>query len=230
MTHPSHPQGNDGNRWHAVPVPELAWVVVALTAPLDWWAVAANARRREWVFKPLVLLALLAAAAAGGATDTTPGWWLLAALALSLLGDVALLSDSEPRFRAGLGSFRLAHVAYVVAFAQAGMPRGWLGLVGLLLVAALVATVGRAVVPAATREGGRALGSACAAYMAVIGAMVVAAWATGRPFVALGATVFMASDALLAWDRFVRPVRRGQVLVMVTYHVGQVLIVLGLLR
>jgi uncharacterized membrane protein YhhN len=60
--------------------------------------------------------------------------------------------------------------------------------------------------------------------------MVVAAWATGRPLLALGATVFMASDAVLASDRFVRPLRWGRLAVMVTYHLGQVLIVLGVLR
>jgi uncharacterized membrane protein YhhN len=213
-----------------VPVPELAWVVVALAAPLNWWTVAVGGRRREWASKPLVLVALVVAALFMGAAGSAVGWWLLAALVLSLAGDVALLSDSEPRFVVGLAGFLLAHLAYVVAFARAGMPRGWLALTGVLLVALLALTVGRRVVPAATREGGAALGGACAAYMAVIGAMVVSAWATGRPLVALGATVFMVSDAILALDRFVRPRRFAKVAVMVTYHVGQVLIVLGLLR
>lgn len=211
-------------------MPELAWAVVAVAAPLNWWAVAAGGRRREWVLKPLVLVALLVAAVLMGATDTTAGWWLLVALVLSLAGDVALLAGTETRFVLGLASFLLAHVAYVVAFAVTGVPRGGLALVGLVLVAVLAATVGRLVVPAAARDGGPALGAACAAYLVVIGTMVVAAWATGRPLVALGATVFMGSDAVLALDKFVRPVRFGQVAVMVTYHLGQVLIVLGLLR
>jgi uncharacterized membrane protein YhhN len=211
-------------------VPDLAWAAVAVAAPLNWWAVGVGGRRREWAFKPLVLVALVVAALFMGATASAAGWWLLAALALSLAGDVALLSDSEPRFVVGLASFLLAHLAYVGAFAHAGMPRGWLALAGVLLVGLLALTVGRRVVPAAAREGGAALGGACTAYIAVIGAMVVSAWATGRPLVALGATVFMVSDALLALDRFVRPMRFGKVAVMVTYHVGQVLIVLGLLR
>jgi uncharacterized membrane protein YhhN len=208
----------------------LAWAAVALSAPLDWWAATVGAKRAESVLKPLVLLALLAAAWAMGATDSAAGWWVLAALVLSLAGDVALLSESEGRFVAGLASFLLAHVAYVVAFALTGMPSGRLALVGAAIVVAAAATAGRRIVPAAAREGGAALGGACAAYMAVIGAMVVAAWATGRPLVALGATVFMVSDTVLAWNRFVRPLRWGTLAVMATYHVGQVLIVLGLLR
>jgi uncharacterized membrane protein YhhN len=47
--------------------------------------------------------------------------------------------------------------------------------------------------------------------------------------VPLGATVFVASDTTLAVNRFVRPLPRADVVVMVTYHVGQALIVLGVL-
>lgn len=202
---------------------------VALVAPVNWWSVAVRARRREWASKPLVLALLLATAWLGGATDSTAGWWLLAALGLSLVGDVALLSDTDPRFVVGLGSFLLAHVAFVVAFAHLGMPRADLALVGLALVAGLAAVVGRRVVPAAAREGGPALGAAVTAYMVVIAVMVVAAWATGHPLVALGGTVFMVSDAVLAMDRFVHQRRFGSLAVMVTYHLGQVLLVVGVL-
>ena len=204
-------------------------VAVAVVAPLNWWSVAAHGRRREWVTKPLVLALLVLAAALAGATDSAAGWWLLAALAVSLVGDVALLSDSEPRFVLGLGSFLAAHLAFVVAFAHLGMPRAALALVGLALVAALALVVGRRVVPAAQREGGPALAGAVTTYMVVIGVMVVAAWATGHLLVALGATVFMVSDAVLAMDRFVRGRRFGALAVMVTYHLAQVLLVVGVL-
>jgi hypothetical protein len=70
--------------------------------------------------------------------------------------------------------------------------------------------------------------------MVVIAAMVVTAWATGLLLVALGGTVFMVSDTLLALDRFARPAtvtwRWARTTVMVTYHVGQVLMVVGALR
>ena len=202
---------------------------VAFVAPVNWWSVAVRGRRREWVSKPLVLALLLVTAWLAGAGGSAAGWWLLAALALSLVGDVALLSDSEPRFVVGLGSFLLAHVAFVVAFVHLGMPRADLGLVGLALVAGLAGAVGTRVVPSARRDGGPALGAAVAAYMGVIGVMVVAAWATGDVLVALGASVFMVSDAVLAMDRFVRERRFGSLAVMVTYHLGQALLVIGVL-
>lgn len=206
-----------------------ALVAVALVAPVNWWSVAVRGRRREWVTKPLVMALLVLAATLAGATGSATGWWLLAALGLSLVGDVALLSDTPTRFVVGLASFLLAHVAFVVVFAHLGMPRRDLGIVGLALVVGLVAVVGRRVVPAATREGGPALGAAVTAYMVVIGVMVVAAWTTGHLLVALGATVFMVSDAVLATNRFVHERRYGPLAVMVTYHLAQLLLVLGVL-
>jgi uncharacterized membrane protein YhhN len=65
--------------------------------------------------------------------------------------------------------------------------------------------------------------------MGVIGVTVVAAWATGHLLVAAGASVFMVSDAILAIDRFVQGRRFGALAVMVTYHLAQVLLVVGVL-
>ena len=84
----------------------------------------------------------------------------------------------------------------------------------------------RAIVEAARAAG---LAGAVTAYMLVIGAMVVTAWGTARGLVALGASVFMVSDAVLAHARFVRPWAPSRIVVMTTYHLGQALIVLGLL-
>ena len=141
-----------------------SWAAVAVAAPLHWWSVAVQGRRREWLLKPLVLALLIVTACFLGAPDSATGWWLLAALGLSLVGDIALLSDSNPRFVVGLGSFLVAHLAYVAAFAHLGMPRADLGLVGLALVVVMAAVVGRRVVPAARAEGGQALAGAVAAY------------------------------------------------------------------
>ena len=67
-------------------------------------------------------------------------------------------------------------------------------------------------------------------YALVVGGMAALAWATGLVVVGIGATLFLASDALIAFDRFVRPVAWGQLVVHITYHLGQLLIVLGMLR
>ena len=52
---------------------------------------------------------------------------------------------------------------------------------------------------------------------------------TGEWLVGLGAATFMVSDAILAVARFVRRARNADLAVMVTYHLAQVLIVIGVL-
>jgi uncharacterized membrane protein YhhN len=207
---------------------EAIWVLPACFALVDWYAVARGDRRTEVWAKPLVLVSLIVAAVVLGATETAAGVWLLVALVFGLLGDVALLSDSLPRFRAGVAAFLVGHLAYLVCFTSLGltMPAwSWTGLAVLGL--ALFAT--RRVVPATHRLDGLALSLPVAVYSVVIGAMLLCAWFTGVPLVALGATVFVVSDATLSIDRFVRTIPHARLVLMVTYHVGQALVVAGVL-
>lgn len=46
----------------------------------------------------------------------------------------------------------------------------------------------------------------------------------------VGSALFICSDAILAYNRFVKKVPRGQLWVRITYHTGQFLIALGFLR
>jgi uncharacterized membrane protein YhhN len=150
------------------------------------------------------------------------------ALLLGLVGDVALLGSDLSRFRVGLAAFLLGHLAYVACFAGLGLTFpawSWSGL--LVLAGTLLAT--RRVLPATYRLEGLGLALPVAVYTAVIAAMLLCAWWTGEPLVAAGASVFVVSDATLAVDRFVAPLPRAKLVVMVTYHVGQALIAAGVL-
>ena len=208
---------------------QLIWLLPAAAALLDWYAVAREDKALERVAKPATLLSLIVAALVLGALDADGGRWLLVALAFGLVGDVFLLGKSDARFRGGLAAFLVGHLAYVVCFADVGLPRpGWSWL-GLLAVAgAFVIT--RQVVPATYRHGGAAMAVPVAVYTVVIAAMLISAWWTGLPLVAAGATVFVCSDSVLALHRFVRPLPHADLVVMITYHLGQALIVAGLLR
>jgi uncharacterized membrane protein YhhN len=207
------------------------WVAAAVTAALfaaDWWAVWHRRADVERLAKPAAMVGLFSVALLAGAADTTAGRWLLVALALGLVGDVLLLEDTPRRFVGGLAAFLVGHLAYVASFVAVGLDRpalGWLGV--LVLLVALV--VGRRILPGAVADGGAGLGVAVAAYMAVIGAMAVTGWATGRPLVGLGASLFVVSDTALAMGKFVQDRSWTGPLVIVTYHLAQVLIVAGLL-
>ena len=203
----------------------------------DWIAVARRNTGAEFVLKPLTLAVLIAAAAF--LATGNPAWtaaFTIAALALSLAGDVSLMLPRD-LFVAGLGAFLLAHIAYVLAFNRTAPPEP--------LTAIAAVGVGAVAVPLYLRmragmieKAQREFAVPVAIYVVAIGAMVVSAIATaGRPeWPALnsaaaiaGALLFMASDSMIGWNRFVAEFRGADVAIIVTYHLGQVLLVLGLL-
>lgn len=207
------------------------WLLIAVTsvaAISNWWAVANNHRTGEIVAKPLTLAALVVAAAV--LPDPTPPGahpWFLAALILSLAGDVFLLERDGARFFLfGLGSFLIAHALYVVGLLRFDLHAPGLIVGGVLVLAAAV-TIGRRIVTAAARTD-KALAGPVALYLVAISTMVVLAVGTGHPVAIAGALLFFCSDAVLGWDRFVHPLRHGHLAVMVTYHLGQLGLVLAL--
>jgi uncharacterized membrane protein YhhN len=197
-----------------------------LSAVVDWWAVHADRRPVEYVGKPLTLALLTGAALALDPADPTVRAWFVVALALSLVGDVFLMLPSD-RFVPGLASFLLAHVAYVVGFVAGGLEPAGVAL-GLAVVVAAGVGVGVPLLRSARRTAPALVGPV-AAYMAVISAMLVCAAGSWRAVAIAGALLFYLSDALIGYGRFVRSHRHGRLAVMVTYHLGQGLLVLSLL-
>jgi uncharacterized membrane protein YhhN len=208
--------------------PALALLVAtAVAAVTDWVAVHRRWQPVEYVFKPLTLGLLVAAALALNPDDPGVRAWFVVALVLALAGDVFLMLPQD-LFLPGLGAFLLAHVAYVVGFTLAGLSIAGLA-IGLAVAAAVCATVGRRLV-AGVRAREPGMGAPVVAYMGVISTMVLCAWGTGDALAVAGALLFYASDALIGWGRFVSERRIGGDLgVIVTYHVGQILLVLSLL-
>ena len=64
----------------------------------------------------------------------------------------------------------------------------------------------------------------------MIGTMLAVAVASGNPLAAVAAALFVASDSMIAWSRFVAPFAAAPVAIMVTYHLAQAGFVLSLLR
>ena len=151
--------------------------------------------------------------------------WFVAALVCSLVGDVLLMLPAD-LFVAGLAAFLVGHLCYVAGFwvhgpgaiAFLSRPRRWPswwrpwpshpGRVG---------TAARVRVPVAL-------------YIVVISVMLATALATGNVAAGVGAALFVSSDTMIAWNRFVRPFRGADVGIMVTYHLGQAGLVLSLLH
>jgi uncharacterized membrane protein YhhN len=203
-------------------VTTTAWVFAALTAAFaltDWWAVWTDRTSVRWVAKPGTLAALIGVAATLDPCDGRIRAWMVAGLVLSLAGDVFLMLP-EKWFVAGLGSFLLGHIAYIVGLQLAPTSAPWT-LVGVAVVVAGVSVVGRRIVAGVRGGEHREMVGPVVAYLVVISTMVVSAFGTRGLWAIAGASLFYASDATLAWNRFLEPRRFGPLAVMVTYHLGQ---------
>ena len=197
-------------------------VVAAIFAAADWVAVSRSWTSLEYVAKPLALVGLVGVALTIETGDGSMRAWFVVALVLSLAGDVLLMLPRN-LFVAGLASFLLGHLAYVVGF---GVDQTWPWIVPVGLVAA---AVGTPIVRALLRRGDRDLLGPVVAYMGVISLMVACAAGENDASAFFGAGLFMLSDSLIAWNRFVRPLAWAPVTIMVTYHLGQAGLVLSLL-
>jgi uncharacterized membrane protein YhhN len=219
------------------------WILMglaAVAAVVDWVAVAREDTRLEYVAKPAVLALLTVAAAVLPPTHTDlvdRKWWFVAALACCLVGDVLLMLPRD-LFVPGLVAFLVGHVLFIVGLLQPPSPAGTppfafstTGLVVASLVAAAYGAVPATLIfRALARDGGRAMIAPVAVYLVAILTMAVLAANVGVPAAATGAALFVVSDTVLALGRFVRPLPHGNVVVHVTYHLAQMLLVLSLVR
>ncbi|MDX8467334.1 lysoplasmalogenase [Mesorhizobium sp. VK23B] len=160
---------------------------------------------------------------------------LVAALALSAAGDAFLSGDGEKAFLGGLVSFLAAHIAYVALFLEAGGGIGlltgesWRGVIALALAVFVIVMLA-----ALWRRVGPPLRIPIAVYVAAILAMGISALTTFHPWVVIGAVLFIASDGLLAAERFllaaISPHRVWmRYAVWVLYYAAQLAITLGFL-
>jgi uncharacterized membrane protein YhhN len=208
-----------------------AWALIGLAAVLaagDWVAVATRIRRLEYVCKPATILALIAAAAAiHPAVAAQQRWWLLA-LALGLLGDVLLMLPRN-LFAGGLGAFLGGHLAYIAGFRAAGASviATLLWLAPLLVVLAVALPP---VIQGLLRRGRNALVAPIVVYALVICAMAASALASGSTVAAAGGLLFVISDGLIAYRRFVTERPWMALAIIITYHLGQGALVLSLAR
>src|SRR5205814_5119913 len=111
--------------------------------------------------------------------------WFVAALALSLAGDVFLMLG-ENLFVPGLASFLLAHLAYVGGL-RLEVHSGAAAVIGVAVMLIIGGGLGSRVVGALRAGPHRDLTGPVLGYMIVISAMVATALATGDVIAALAA-------------------------------------------
>ena len=180
--------------------------------------------------KPLLMITLLLYFIS--ATKGYPRWryYVMAALVFSWGGDVFLISSEW--FTAGLVSFLIAHIFYIIAYQKTGAASGKLKpldiikfiVYGAVLIWVIYPGLGDLLIPVLI-------------YALVLLGMGV--WAHKRrgatssasfQLVAIGAILFALSDGLIAINKFAFEIPFERVLVMSIYMTAQYLIVQGLIK
>ncbi len=185
--------------------------VFAALAAADTLLAATGHDRQRRLTKPLLMPLLMA-----GRDRPTQR-----ALALGGAGDVALLGSSETAFMAGLVSFLAGHVAWIIALRQ--RPGGGRLRARPALAVPHVAASGAVNAYLWKRTGKDRI--PVIVYSAALLAMSLVALDSGTPRTAAGGALFLASDALLALEKFGGlhlPAHEG--LVMATYASAQALL------
>jgi uncharacterized membrane protein YhhN len=180
-------------------------------AAADTLLAATGHDRRRWLTKPFLMPALMIG-------RDRPAQ---RALALGGAGDAALLGRGEIAFTTGLVSFLAGHVAWIVALRQ--RPGGGLLRTRPLLAAPHVAAFGAVNAYLWNRTGQDRV--PVIVYSAALLAMSLTALDSGSPRTAVGGALFLASDSLLALEKFGGlhlPGHEG--LVMATYTSAQALL------
>ncbi|MCT9140449.1 lysoplasmalogenase [Streptomyces violarus] len=202
----------------------LLLAAFGLAAAVDLVSLAVGFDAGHAVAKPLLMPLLALWAALRQAPRL-----LLAALLFGWGGDVLLLSDAEPAFLAGMGSFAAGHVCYLALFRTYGsrnaVPRARAGLLALGYGTALVTTVALLWpdLPADLRVP-------VAGYSLLLTAMAYGSATRLGLFAGLGGALFLLSDTLIAtgvadWPQPPRP----DFWIMLTYIAAQALLAGGTL-
>lgn len=197
--------------------------LAAIAAAIDIAAVYFGPRTNVYIFKPLTTVLIIAIALTVEGERRGYRRLIVAGLCFSLVGDVLLMLPSD-QFVGGLLSFLIAHLLYIAAFRSrikgATSARNALACVayGSFMLWLLIPRLGNMKLPVSI-------------YLLVIMTMAWQAlnrWAMtqsrGAMCAAVGAILFVASDSMIAFNRFFSAFRLAELLILVTYFTAQWLI------
>jgi alkenylglycerophosphocholine/alkenylglycerophosphoethanolamine hydrolase len=209
-------------------------------AGLQLLALQQGWRQLEYIAKPTVMVCLfiwlyLTTGLKGTLLPPSGVLWFGIGILFSLSGDIALLFIDR-FFVLGLVAFLLAHLAYLVGFNTPFTASLGVWAVGVAIVLGLSAVRLLRRIVAGVRAKQAHLVTPVILYSTVITLMLLSALLTlFRPewkttpalLVSLGAFLFYLSDIILAWNRFVAPIKNGRMLNIGAYHLAQIAIAIG---
>lgn len=214
----------------------IIWLILALIfAALEAIAVSKNSQRLETIAKPAVMIFLFLWLYASTGLQGNAFWFGLGIL-FALVGDVLLMLSFDRFFLLGLVAFLFTHIVYIIGFRDSLTFSSIWSLLLLAVIAINVSRLLRRIMSAMRAKGEDKRVLPVAIYGTVMAVMLYAAmatiydrnWNTSAAFFAsLGGFLFVASDVILAWNKFVAPVKNGTVWNIALYHLGQIGLIAG---
>ena len=200
---------------------KILQVILAIVFAIDLFFIFNNQTELRFFTKPLLLpILILMYFSQVKSAKTQLDKFFLAGLTLSFFGDLFLLFKWG--FLAGLVSFLLAHVFYIISFRKKFHKSIWkfwpmiLGLYASILLVFLFPYLKEMKIPVLI-------------YAVVISVMMFSSLKTNNRNLIIGALLFLISDTLLSVNLFVKPLMILNLLVMITYVLAQWILVRGML-
>lgn len=216
----------------------MIWLILAIIAAvIESIAVQKDIRRLEMLAKPLVMVFLFFWLLSETGLQGTAFWFGLGIL-FSLAGDIALINSSERMFIAGLISFLLTHIFYLLGFRDQLFNVTTLSVILFFVIYLSGLWLLRYIVNTMRATGQNTLAFPVIIYGLVISLMLYAAtstlfdtrWNSGAALlVGAGALLFYVSDLILAWIKFVHPINHGRLFNIVAYYLGQIALIAGVI-
>jgi Predicted membrane protein len=210
-------------------------IAAFLCAALEALAVRNNQPRLEYIVKPAVMIALFLwlwiSVGLWGAL-----LWFGLGILFSLAGDILLMFSLDRFFLPGLVAFLFAHVAYVIGFNSPVPALSAWSILLAIIIGINGVRVMRRILTSLAAQGQSQLRIPIIVYGMVISIMLLSAmikltdvsWKPAAALLAgLGAFLFYFSDIILAWMKFVAPVQHGRVYNILSYHLGQIALIAG---
>ena len=180
------------------------------------------------IFKPLSLILIILIDTIFPAIEPNYKIFIVLGLLFSLFGDMFLIYP-EQHFKKGLITFLIGHICYIIAFkVSSGVHfTTWIflpiAIVGTVYLRIIIPYSGKMKIPIII-------------YIIII---VIMGWMAlerlnyaptlGTALAAIGAVLFLISDAVLALNKFRKPFISSELIVLVTYFTAQWLLALSVI-
>eukprot|EP01116_Phalansterium_solitarium_P013575 TRINITY_DN30969_c0_g1_i1.p1 TRINITY_DN30969_c0_g1~~TRINITY_DN30969_c0_g1_i1.p1 ORF type:complete len:228 (+),score=71.09 TRINITY_DN30969_c0_g1_i1:176-859(+) len=205
----------------------MFWELFTVFTVTSIWSACTPTKQFFPVTKPLPILLLLGVVLLQFSYSTF-NVAVLCGLSFGLLGDILLLRKSL--FMAGLASFLIGNSFYAYAFSglEWRLPTEWT--VGLLVPYAIYGVVtGNQLI----KRGDFVFLTAVMTYLSMLAIMVLMAsnydtvHNSAIPYAMIGTSLFTLSDAAICWERVMRPLPLGTIIILGLYYAAQAMIIRG---